>query len=303
MAEGRAVRLLLTGEGDEDRELTVTLPVVLGRDPAGVDVLLVDRMVSRRHARLEVDGDRVVLVDLGSANGTWVGDEKVERRPLAPDEAVTVGSHILWWAPVAPPALAPRPDYGAAWGIVVDDTGLRAMPLAELDADWVGVVHRAEALERFLDVGAVDDAAALLAAHGRFAAALDDLLDEHLDRLAPPTIAICAPRRDVAGFRARVAWMRSLPDHDAARGTIGLAATETSAEVARTLLAEDRRVVEEIVDLLRDAVRAFDEHTVRVATDGAAPLMTALKDVLLAVVGHESRLAAQARVRGPVGAG
>lgn len=51
---------------------------VLGRDPT-CDVVVPDEKASRRHARVvRGAGDAVVLEDLGSANGTWVGEGRLE---------------------------------------------------------------------------------------------------------------------------------------------------------------------------------------------------------------------------------
>jgi class 3 adenylate cyclase len=55
----------------------------LGRDCDGL--LLADAQVSRRHAELRVTGDRLLVVDLGSTNGTFVdgvaAKEPIELRP------------------------------------------------------------------------------------------------------------------------------------------------------------------------------------------------------------------------------
>ncbi len=40
----------------------------------------VDRFISRRHARLECDANRVILEDLNSTNGTFVEGERLEGR-------------------------------------------------------------------------------------------------------------------------------------------------------------------------------------------------------------------------------
>lgn len=94
MPEVHLVVIRPDGGREEHR---ASLPVVLGRDPATADVAIADRMVSRRHARLEAEGHRVVLVDLDSANGTWVGDEAVDRHPLRADDTVVLGeSHVRW---------------------------------------------------------------------------------------------------------------------------------------------------------------------------------------------------------------
>jgi pSer/pThr/pTyr-binding forkhead associated (FHA) protein len=65
---------------------------VIGRDP---DLLLfLDAPgVSRRHALIRVDGGRATIEDLGSKNGTFVGDERVaSTAPLADGDVIRVGS-------------------------------------------------------------------------------------------------------------------------------------------------------------------------------------------------------------------
>jgi len=66
---------------------------VLGRDPR-CDVVLADPMVSARHARLHV-GERLELVDLGSANGTIVDGRAVGRATLRSDQSVVLGGTVL----------------------------------------------------------------------------------------------------------------------------------------------------------------------------------------------------------------
>ena len=56
------------------------LPITFGRDSGVAAVALDDRNVSRRHARLEIIDNDLVLTDLGSTNGTYVNDERVTRR-------------------------------------------------------------------------------------------------------------------------------------------------------------------------------------------------------------------------------
>lgn len=51
--------------------------VTIGRSPA-CDVFLDDVTVSREHARVERRGDRVVLQDLGSLNGTYVNRRRID---------------------------------------------------------------------------------------------------------------------------------------------------------------------------------------------------------------------------------
>ncbi|HTR02655.1 MAG TPA: FHA domain-containing protein [Thermoanaerobaculia bacterium] len=79
---------------DAGRMFVIEKPrVVLGRED--VDVALEDPEVSRHHAAIEVAGDRITLVDLGSANGTLVGDAPVDEAPLENQGEFTIGGSTL----------------------------------------------------------------------------------------------------------------------------------------------------------------------------------------------------------------
>src|SRR6476659_8709993 len=68
--------------------------VVIGR-ASDVGMVLVEDMVSRKHARLIVDGTRLGIIDLGSTNGTFVNGEKVQKMELKIGDRVLVGTNIL----------------------------------------------------------------------------------------------------------------------------------------------------------------------------------------------------------------
>ena len=64
---------------------------VVGRDP-DVQICLDAPGVSRRHARVVVDGDSVVAEDLESKNGTFVRGERItSRRMLLPGDDLSFG--------------------------------------------------------------------------------------------------------------------------------------------------------------------------------------------------------------------
>ena len=64
---------------------------VLGRDP-GPRGAIPDASVSRRHARLMLTGDTATLEDLGSKNGSFVCDRRIDRpTPLTDGDAVRLG--------------------------------------------------------------------------------------------------------------------------------------------------------------------------------------------------------------------
>ncbi|HSB63776.1 MAG TPA: FHA domain-containing protein [Thermoanaerobaculia bacterium] len=75
---------------------------VLGRD-ASADVLVVDGSVSRRHARIDVQGERVTLEDLGSKNGTFHGKERLTSPvTLLDGDEIRLGSVLLRFASASP---------------------------------------------------------------------------------------------------------------------------------------------------------------------------------------------------------
>lgn len=65
-------------------------PVLIGRQ-AGATLKIANGSVSRRHAMIERDGDRFIIADLGSRNGTFVNDIPVKRRELQHGDRVRIG--------------------------------------------------------------------------------------------------------------------------------------------------------------------------------------------------------------------
>ena len=74
---GSASPLVVGYEGIE-RVLTPGPAYRIGRDPKG-DIPITDDRVSWHHAELRVEGSRWVLVDVGSTNGTYVADQRMDR--------------------------------------------------------------------------------------------------------------------------------------------------------------------------------------------------------------------------------
>jgi hypothetical protein len=82
--------LIFSTDGQEWDRRELTKPVVLGRS-AECDISIHDILLSRRHCRLTpVDGNWL-LIDLGSRNGTVVGDKTVEEHNLKHGEAIRIG--------------------------------------------------------------------------------------------------------------------------------------------------------------------------------------------------------------------
>jgi hypothetical protein len=81
--------------------------IVVGRS-SELDMVLVEDMVSRRHARIECDDDQIVIEDLGSTNGTFVNGEKIKRATLKEGDRVLIGTSILKVVSTEPGAPMPR---------------------------------------------------------------------------------------------------------------------------------------------------------------------------------------------------
>ncbi len=81
------IRLLHVGYG---KRYDVDRPRDIGRaDESSIQVL--DMKVSRTHCRVEPDGDGLLLVDLGSVNGTFVNGHRASTCRVVPGDEVCVG--------------------------------------------------------------------------------------------------------------------------------------------------------------------------------------------------------------------
>jgi len=76
---------------------------VIGRSRE-LDMVLFEDMVSRKHARLTLTPDQIIIADLGSTNGTFVNGEKVRRAQLKEGDRILIGTSILKLVAVARPA-------------------------------------------------------------------------------------------------------------------------------------------------------------------------------------------------------
>jgi two-component system NtrC family sensor kinase len=70
------------------------IALLLGRDP-GNRIQLHDTEVSRRHAEIRHAGEKYLLADLGSSNGTFVNNERVEQKELFSGDQVQIGRTVM----------------------------------------------------------------------------------------------------------------------------------------------------------------------------------------------------------------
>ena len=68
--------------------------VVIGRS-SELDMVLVEDMVSRKHAKITFTAGKISIEDLGSTNGTFVNGEKVKQARLKEGDRILIGTSIL----------------------------------------------------------------------------------------------------------------------------------------------------------------------------------------------------------------
>ncbi|REE97358.1 FhaA domain-containing protein [Thermomonospora umbrina] len=92
-------RLLVTTAQDSgpshQQTYDIATPVTLLGRGTDCDLRLVDPGVSRHHAEIRVEGPEIVLVDLGSTNGSFVNGNPIRRVTLVDGARVTMGRTTL----------------------------------------------------------------------------------------------------------------------------------------------------------------------------------------------------------------
>lgn len=85
------------------------------------DIVITARIVSRIHARVERDGPRYLLVDAGSANGTFVNGARITQPHVLQDnDTIGIGSSLATLR-----FLDPDPTYVPSPRLVFDERGMR----------------------------------------------------------------------------------------------------------------------------------------------------------------------------------
>ena len=182
-------------EGLERGQLfeNVATPITLGREDDNV-IRLNDERVSRFHAKIQEDGDRIILTDLDSTNGTRVNGHPVAMRVLQYGDQVMIGRCLLVYGSneqiterlceiqAMQPSSSGSPDQtqmlgGSKAGVSVDDERGELFPVGapELPTDLHGV-QRAQ----------LSDLIAF--SHDRIRAALESAVVTEDD--GPPTVQL-----------------------------------------------------------------------------------------------------------------
>lgn len=93
-------RLVLSGGEEDTQAFELTRErrlIVLGRG-TNADVVLGHPLVSRLHARIELTDDGLVVTDLGSRNGTFIGNRRLpaqEPTPMTPGTILRLGNYTI----------------------------------------------------------------------------------------------------------------------------------------------------------------------------------------------------------------
>lgn len=99
-------RLLVKNDADQDEIHALGDELIIGR--AG-QLAVPDARVSRQHARIIRDGENFILEDLGSSNGTYLNDQRIQGTvPLSHGDRIRVGSFKMRFMTASTPAAAPE---------------------------------------------------------------------------------------------------------------------------------------------------------------------------------------------------
>jgi len=108
-------RVIVTIAGEPPREMSFKGDQArIGRG-ADCDVVIAREEVSRAHALLTRERDGWTIEDLGSRNGTFVNEQRIDRSALREGDTIRLGEQVRIEIPGARPAAAARPG---AWALV-----------------------------------------------------------------------------------------------------------------------------------------------------------------------------------------
>jgi hypothetical protein len=85
--------------------LRMNREIIIGRS-SDLDMVLVEDMVSRKHAKITTTDGDIFIQDLGSTNGTFVNGEKISRSRLQEGDRILVGTSIIKMVSVDPASYA-----------------------------------------------------------------------------------------------------------------------------------------------------------------------------------------------------
>ena len=94
MAQTYALRFISGKYQGGEFPLRTDREIVVGRS-SELDMVLVEDMVSRKHATITATADAILIQDLGSTNGTFVNGEKIKKVRLKEGDRILIGTSII----------------------------------------------------------------------------------------------------------------------------------------------------------------------------------------------------------------
>ena len=89
-----ALKLVVVAGPQMGTEIPLAGVAEIGAD-ATCQLVLTDPAVSRKHVRITVDGGRIVLSDLGSRNGTFVGEARIREAEVGIGSVLRIGKSLI----------------------------------------------------------------------------------------------------------------------------------------------------------------------------------------------------------------
>jgi hypothetical protein len=198
---------------------------ILGRSPE-CHVTIDDPLVSREHAKIAVEGERVVVRDLGSRNGVKVNGQQVQGEQVLNDgDRIRIGNQEVVFSRVVAAkrpgrptgslrhcrkcqtpyvAEAPQcPNCGYSPG--ADETLSGAAPAGNLDRAMWSLQLQVELLDKALSLSRLPDADRVL---GRIAVAVDERMTAGMSVDPAQLEGAFAGAVRLAGAQGEIQWLR-----------------------------------------------------------------------------------------------
>ena len=99
--EQEACLIIIRGTPQGNRYFLTQKEMTIGRDP-NADISVADQGISRKHAKVTKEEGKVRLTDLGSSNGTFINDKRLQPGDsviLAKEDMIKLGNTILKYLP------------------------------------------------------------------------------------------------------------------------------------------------------------------------------------------------------------
>ncbi|MCC6954764.1 MAG: Flp pilus assembly complex ATPase component TadA [Deltaproteobacteria bacterium] len=90
------IELMIREKSGEEKRMSFDKDMLMLGRAQGNDVILETGGISRFHATIALEGDTLVITDVGSTNGTFVNAQKTEGKvPVKPTDAVVIGDYVI----------------------------------------------------------------------------------------------------------------------------------------------------------------------------------------------------------------